>query len=89
MTSSSKEYKLIIEEEPGANPTLTSSEQTIRRIQPKYSFIFFLASNGAPPILTYCGASILMTVTNKYVLSGYDFNMNFLLLCIQVSKRDL
>ncbi|KAI8339321.1 hypothetical protein BD560DRAFT_377757 [Blakeslea trispora] len=35
------------------------------------------------PIASYCGASILMTVTNKYVLSGYDFNMNFLLLTIQ------
>ncbi|GAO48692.1 UDP-galactose transporter [Saitoella complicata NRRL Y-17804] len=35
------------------------------------------------PILSYCGASILMTVTNKYVLSGYDFNLNFFLLCIQ------
>ncbi|KAF8472491.1 hypothetical protein BDZ91DRAFT_435510 [Kalaharituber pfeilii] len=35
------------------------------------------------PILSYCGASILMTVTNKYVLSGYDFNLNFFLLCVQ------
>lgn len=34
-------------------------------------------------ILSYCGASILMTLTNKYVLSGYDFNLNFLLLAIQ------
>lgn len=36
------------------------------------------------PILSYCGASILMTVTNKYVLGGADFNLNFFLLCIQV-----
>ncbi|GAA5810876.1 GDP-mannose transporter into the lumen of the Golgi [Mucor flavus] len=35
------------------------------------------------PIASYCCASILMTVTNKFVLSGYDFNMNFLLLTIQ------
>jgi GDP-mannose transporter len=34
-------------------------------------------------ILSYCGASILMTLTNKYVLSGYDFNLNFMLLAIQ------
>lgn len=27
----------------------------------------------------------MMTVTNKYVLSGYDFNLNFFLLCVQVS----
>ncbi|OAD67442.1 hypothetical protein PHYBLDRAFT_75134 [Phycomyces blakesleeanus NRRL 1555(-)] len=31
----------------------------------------------------YCFASILMTVTNKYVLSGFEFNMNFLLLSVQ------
>jgi len=36
-------------------------------------------------ILSYCGSSILMTVTNKYVLGGRDFNLNFFLLCVQVS----
>ena len=36
------------------------------------------------PILSYCGSSILMTVTNKYVLSGVDFNLNFFLLAVQV-----
>lgn len=35
-------------------------------------------------ILSYCFSSILMTVTNKYVLSGLDFNLNFFLLCVQV-----
>ncbi|PWY70159.1 GDP-mannose transporter 1 [Aspergillus heteromorphus CBS 117.55] len=35
------------------------------------------------PVLAYCGSSILMTVMNKYVLSGTDFNLNFFLLCIQ------
>ncbi|KAI9314731.1 hypothetical protein BX666DRAFT_1962941 [Dichotomocladium elegans] len=35
------------------------------------------------PIASYCVASILMTVTNKYVVSGYGFNMNFLLLTVQ------
>ncbi|KAI9672214.1 MAG: GDP-mannose transporter into the lumen of the Golgi [Alyxoria varia] len=35
------------------------------------------------PILAYCCSSILMTVTNKYVLSGLDFNLNFFLLCVQ------
>lgn len=35
-------------------------------------------------ILSYCGSSILMTVTNKYVLSGVHFNLPFFLLCIQV-----
>lgn len=34
------------------------------------------------PIFTYCVASIVMTVTNKYVVSG-KFNMVFLLLTVQ------
>lgn len=44
-----------------------------------------VANNPIFPILSYCGSSILMTVTNKYVLSGLDFNLNFFLLCVQVS----
>lgn len=35
-------------------------------------------------ILTYCGSSILMTVANKYVVSGHNFNLNFFLLAVQV-----
>ncbi|KAG5359813.1 GDP-mannose transporter [Yarrowia sp. C11] len=34
-------------------------------------------------ILSYCAASILMTVTNKYVLSGTSFNLNLALLAVQ------
>ncbi|CAE6440443.1 unnamed protein product [Rhizoctonia solani] len=40
-------------------------------------------AGSAPPILCYCLASILMTVTNKFVLSGANFNMNFAFLAIQ------
>ena len=43
-----------------------------------------VASNPVIPVLAYCGSSILMTVTNKYVLSGSFFNLNFFLLCVQV-----
>ena len=43
-----------------------------------------VANNPILPILSYCGASILMTVMNKYVLSGTSFNMNCLLLFVQV-----
>ncbi|KLJ09467.1 GDP-mannose transporter 1 [Blastomyces silverae] len=35
------------------------------------------------PVFSYCCSSILMTVTNKYVLSGTSFNLNFFLLCVQ------
>ncbi|GBE86521.1 GDP-mannose transporter [Sparassis crispa] len=39
--------------------------------------------SAVPPIVCYCLASIIMTVVNKFVVSGRQFNMNFLLLCIQ------
>ena len=42
------------------------------------------ASNPIVPVLSYCGSSILMTVTNKFVLSK-SFNLNFFLLAVQVS----
>ncbi|KAJ4987427.1 UDP-galactose transporter [Stagonosporopsis vannaccii] len=42
-----------------------------------------ITENPVVAILSYCGSSILMTVTNKYVLSGRDFNLNFFLLCVQ------
>lgn len=42
-----------------------------------------ITSNPSLSILAYCASSILMTVTNKYVLSGTNFNMNFVLLIIQ------
>lgn len=40
-------------------------------------------TSSVPPIVCYCLASILMTVVNKFVVSGANFSMNFLLLCIQ------
>ena len=45
-----------------------------------------VANNPVFPVLSYCASSILMTVTNKFVLSG-SFNLNFFLLCVQVSGR--
>lgn len=46
-----------------------------------------MSNSPALPVLAYCGSSILMTVMNKYVLSGLDFNLNFLLLMVQVSHE--
>ncbi len=43
-----------------------------------------LSNNPIIPILSYCASSMLTTVTNKYVLSGTDYNLNFFLLCVQV-----
>ena len=49
-----------------------------------------ISNNPPMSILAYCGSSILMTVTNKYVLSS-NFNLNFFLLAVQVctSKEKL
>ncbi|KAG7093873.1 GDP-mannose transporter into the lumen of the Golgi [Marasmius oreades] len=44
-----------------------------------------LQLSAVPPVLCYCLASILMTLVNKFVVSGAHFSMNFLLLCIQSS----
>ncbi|KAF8941608.1 GDP-mannose transporter [Dissophora ornata] len=42
-----------------------------------------IANSATVSILAYCSSSILMTVTNKVVLSQFDFNMNFFLLAVQ------
>ncbi|KAK5167394.1 GDP-mannose transporter into the lumen of the Golgi [Saxophila tyrrhenica] len=42
-----------------------------------------LANNPVVSILTYCGSSILMTVANKFVVNGHDFNLNCFLLAVQ------
>jgi hypothetical protein len=52
--------------------------------QPRSAPASAVASSPILPVLAYCGSSILMTVMNKYVLSGLDFNLNFLLLMVQV-----
>lgn len=38
-------------------------------------------------ILAYCLASISMTVVNKYVVSGSEWNLNFFYLAVQVWRR--
>ncbi|KAF9210064.1 GDP-mannose transporter into the lumen of the Golgi [Haplosporangium sp. Z 27] len=42
-----------------------------------------ITNSATVSILAYCSSSILMTVTNKMVLSQFDFHMNFFLLAIQ------
>ncbi|GAM84758.1 hypothetical protein ANO11243_027590 [Dothideomycetidae sp. 11243] len=43
-----------------------------------------MSNNPAVPVAAYCASSILMTVTNKYVLSGHEgFNLNLFLLFVQ------
>lgn len=51
---------------------------------PRHNAPSAVANNPIFPVLSYCVSSILMTVTNKFVLSGRDFNLNFFLLAVQV-----
>ncbi|KAI9371113.1 hypothetical protein BJX61DRAFT_543971 [Aspergillus egyptiacus] len=51
--------------------------------QPRSAPATSVVNNAPLSVLAYCGSSILMTVMNKYVLSGADFNLNFFLLCVQ------
>ncbi|CCE86587.1 Piso0_005084 [Millerozyma farinosa CBS 7064] len=41
-------------------------------------------ANSVPlSVISYCASSILMTITNKYVVSAYEFNLYFFLLAVQ------
>ncbi|CEP62955.1 GDP-mannose transporter LALA0_S06e07734g [Lachancea lanzarotensis] len=42
-----------------------------------------IVNSGPVSIMAYCGSSILMTVTNKFVVNGANFNMNFVMLFVQ------
>ena len=64
-------------EEPKRNPSRAVSPNPAKMAAG-------LQNHPSMPILAYYGSSILMTVTNKYVLSGLDFNLNFFLLLVQV-----
>ncbi|CAO3591519.1 unnamed protein product [Absidia cylindrospora] len=78
-TSSKPEYsKISVNDQNEQRPGYSSSTivaPSIITLSP--------AMRASLPIACYCFASILMTVTNKYVLSGYGFNMNFMLLTVQ------
>lgn len=50
---------------------------------PSESAFSHIANSGPISILSYCGSSILMTVTNKFVVNLNDFNMNFVMLFVQ------
>ena len=55
--------------------------------RPSVSPLPSVSNNPILPVLSYCGSSILMTVLNKFVLSG-NFNLNFFLLAVQVSYEE-
>lgn len=51
---------------------------------PRHTVHYTVGDNPMVAVISYCGSSILMTVTNKYVLSGTGFNLSFFLLAVQV-----
>lgn len=46
-----------------------------------------LSNSPTASILGYCLASISMTVVNKYIVSGSEWNLMFLYLAIQVCQQ--
>jgi GDP-mannose transporter len=82
MVSEKTDYKVFIEDK---DPNDSVPSQPNSNVIAPSIITLSPGARAALPIISYCTASILMTVTNKYVVSGYDFNMNFLLLAIQVS----
>ena len=43
-----------------------------------------MSSNRGASVLAYCLSSMSMTIVNKYVVSGSNWNMNLLYLAVQV-----
>lgn len=61
------------------SPTAAASGSTLKSIE----------NNPAVAIVAYCVASISMTIVNKYLVSGSNWNMSFLYLAIQVQTDPL
>lgn len=53
------------------------------KAQPKQTMESSILNHPLLPVVSYCLASISMTASNKYVLSGFQFNLNFFLLMVQ------
>ncbi|BGP44282.1 GDP-mannose transporter into the lumen of the Golgi [Rhodotorula kratochvilovae] len=80
------DYKIVVDQEqdPALAPSRTASFANPGglgggRIAPAPSPLDAALNHPALPVLCYCASSILMT----FVVSGKNFNMNFLLLTIQ------
>ncbi|CAO3674758.1 unnamed protein product [Umbelopsis vinacea] len=73
MSSEKGDYRLVIEDKDTNEPS--PSQQHNSNVVAPSVVKLSPAARAALPIISY--------LTNKYVVSGYDFNMNFLLLSIQ------
>jgi hypothetical protein len=73
------------ESKPRGRPTQPRSRRISILVNKVAIPVSQITHNPAVPIMAYGLASISMTVTNKYCVSGPEWNMNFFLLALQVS----
>ncbi|MDC6271522.1 GDP-mannose transporter [Acetobacter pasteurianus] len=65
-------------------PTYNNMEKSSSpQLGNSHTFANSIVNSGPISIIAYCFSSILMTITNKYVVSGLNFNLNFFLLAVQ------
>lgn len=81
MPGQSYELRRAPSEASSHRPTSQHSERAERVPPPPASG---LSNSPSASILGYCLASISMTVVNKYIVSGSEWNLMFLYLAIQV-----
>lgn len=83
MPEGSHELDDLIEDRPASpfSPSLLARRPSAA---PAAAGLSTIANNPTASVLGYCLASISMTVVNKYVVSGSDWNLMFLYLAIQV-----
>lgn len=66
------------------DPFLGRASPATLRVRQEPGLLDKLDHSPGASILAYCLASISMTVVNKYVVSGSEWNLNFFYLAIQV-----
>lgn len=89
MSRTSDEKKRFLDDHDGiemGEKQGNNSYSPPRPTTPRFTPTAPTTNNPLFPIAAYCGSSILMTVTNKYVLAGTGFNLNFFLLAVQVRR---
>ncbi|AEO69315.1 uncharacterized protein THITE_2119578 [Thermothielavioides terrestris NRRL 8126] len=78
---------LAAEKDPFLGPNSPISHRTARRAAGFSAYFDKIDHSPGASILSYCLASISMTVVNKYVVSGSAWNLNFFYLAVQVGRH--
>ena len=84
---SKADYKIQVptsaDDEDDYRPPIRAGGSSVNSASDPTSLESRILNHPLLPVLSYCSASIFMTATNKYVLSGHFFNLNFFLLIVQ------